>query len=240
MLHITIFLHSLLDFDFSFATIFILYIIPVAFANTKLMQKSITHTYTSLSANNVFKASYAAACTVILIFGIYIFFCDAIVFAGKSFYSYKSYNNALLFYNIADRLQFKANPYTCLSIAEIYNQKSDDKKELNKSIRFLERSENINPYDPIIAGNMAFTFEKLGVVLKADNYYLKFIKKERFYYKSYNLYYSFLKKHYSKNSSNYKLGKAVMKKTYAKAKKALNTRAVYMKAQLPNKFSNLR
>lgn len=223
MIYTTIFMHSLLDFDLSFASIFILFCALVTFSSLGQPQ---------VKVNKIKLSKHKFIYFFIAAIGIYALAADMLILSGNIFSSNASFNNALSIYKLADKLELHSNPYTCINIAEVYNKKHVNNQDLKNSILFLKKAYKLNPLDPIITGNIAFEYERLNEILKADSYYIKFLKKERFYYKAYISYNNFLKKHYSKNNINYKHGMGVMKKVYMNAINNLNLRSSYMNDQL--------
>lgn len=230
IIYITIFMHSLLDFDLSFASIFILLCGLTAFS--KIEHENTQSEIKSKTKKLMLTRFTSVICGLLLAAGIYTLIPDMLILTGSLLISSKNYDSALSIYKLADKLQLKSNPYTCVNIAEIYNQEYSDINSLKKSMVFLKKAEKINPSDPLITGNIAFEYERLNEISKSNEYYIRFLKKEQFYYKAYSSYYNFLNRYYLKNSINYKHGMGVMKKAYSNALNNLNPRSNYLNNQL--------
>lgn len=225
----TIFLHSLLDFDFSYASVFIVISMIVAF-NTNNKEKEIS--------SNLIKIPMV----IIGILAVYLFGINSLYQLSNTFVKYSNYNGAINMLNLNKRLIVK-DPDVYSRMAECYNlkfQKNNDKLALKSCIDALKKAEVINPYDPRITGNLAFAYEKLGNTNLSMDYYEKFLNTEKYYYKVYQLYYKVLKNQYDNTKEDiYKEKIDSLKKRYSNSYNSLNPKSKYMNDQLPMYFEQI-
>ena len=92
-LHLTIFLHSLLDFDFSYAVVFIIIVMIVAFADNEEADKN-------LRVLNIQSKLQIGLYACLLLFSLYLIVTNSIVFIGDKFAQQGKYDKAIIMYNI--------------------------------------------------------------------------------------------------------------------------------------------
>lgn len=208
-MYIIIFLHSLLDFDFSYAPIFVIPGIILAFClnpkdNLNIKVKNLV---------------IIPLCTLIIITTAlnFVFFLGNLsLFMGSS-------NMAINFYNIYSKASFcDAVPYKTLG--DLYLKNGD----YEKAEDYLTLAYKINRDDPRIIWNLAYAKEKNNKIEEALAYKNMLLDYEKYNYKMYKFLYSSLKSNNANIDS--------LKKTYYDNLKSLNSKAKYMKNQLPERF----
>lgn len=222
-IYITIYLHSLLDFDFSFVTIGALTVMLVAFS-----QKSFKGEVYNINLNKYILSA-------VLIFSVYLFVINGIYSAGEVI---NNLEVSLKLYNFNKYITIK-DPDVYFSIAEVYKLKSKDKDMnlLKSCAENLRKAEEINPVDPRIIGNLAVAYGKLGQEEKAIEYYEKFFKAERYYSAMYKQYYDYLLNLQKiKPEGSYGIKIDELKEIYKNSYSSMNKAAKYMKDQLPENF----
>ncbi|MCY6370893.1 O-antigen ligase family protein [Clostridium ganghwense] len=234
---LSIYCHSLLDFDFAYPQIFIFVVMIVAFGGAEKKLQNIKNK----------KIVMILGKFVLILFSVYLIMINFMSFIGSNYENKGKYEKALGIYNIEKNITFK-NPKNYAAIAQVYNKKyleTGNEENLKRCIENLEKAHEINGYDPRIVGNLAFSYDKLKDDNKAVKYYEEFIEKEKFYYPMYNAYYNFLNSRYdsSKDSFYSEKIKSVIE-IYSLNYKKLNPRAKYMKEQMVkpdiNKNLNMR
>lgn len=217
----SIYLHSLLDFDFSFPTIFILVIMIINFS-CKVYD---------LEIKKCFKLMLL--CLSILI-SVYICIINVFSLMGDN-YAKKDLNKSLYLYELNRNITFN-NPDIYVFIAQVYNKNNLLKKCLDN----LKIAEQINPEDPRIKTNLAFTYEKLDDINNTIKYYDKVLEYEKYYPEIYKKYYLYLGGIYNKtNDPKYVIKMDNLKKIYYKNFNSLNKRTIFLKNQLSNNFDSI-
>lgn len=208
-IYIIIFLHSLLDFDFSYAPILVIPGIILAFClnpkdNLNIKIKNLV---------------IIPLCTFIIITTAlnFVFFLGNLsIFIGSS-------HEAINFYNIYSKVSFcDAAPYKTLG--DLYLKNGD----YEKAEDYLTLASKINRDDPRIIWNLAYAKEKDNKIEEALAYKNMLLNYEKYNYKMYKFLYTSLKST-NINTDN-------LEKTYSENLKMLNPKAKYMKNQLPNSF----
>ncbi|MDP4143044.1 MAG: O-antigen ligase family protein [Bacillota bacterium] len=235
-LYITIYLHSLLDFDFSFAVIFITVIMIVGLTGQSREDNEMEIKFST-------KKYAIILCSILIAFVSYLTFVNGISIYSDSLVSNKEYDQAIGCYKFYNSITFK-DPDGYSKIAEAYNRETGDSQ--NKNELYIKCSDNltkaleINPTDPRIIGNIAFTYTKLNNDSKAIYYYDSFLSIEKYYDKMYKTYYDFLNEKYLQSGNIiYKEKMEDLKKIYEKNYKSLNPKSKYMNDQLPADFNEM-
>lgn len=216
----TIYLHSLLDFDFSFATIFIIVTMLLSFScKTK-----------DFKIKKSFKL-------VLLYFSIlisaYVCTINAFSLLGD-IYAKKDMNKSVYLYQLNKNMTIN-NPDVYVFIAQVYKENN----MLRECLYNLKLAEQINPEDPRIKMNIAFTYDKLGDTYNTIKYYDSVLECEKYSPEIYKKYYLYLSGLYSKtNDYKYKTKIDNLEKLYYKNYNALNKRAVFLRNQLSNNFND--
>lgn len=220
-LYITIFAHSMLDFDFSYGSIFIIAVMITVFAGTKQNEKKNAHkSYNKgkskkkdiLNETNktLFKKSnliiVRAASSIVLILALYLIIVNTSMLIGDKYVSEGKYKKAEVLYNFNKSITYN-DPNPFLKLAQLYNGNNksinyNGKIELEKCIEYLKAALEINPDDPRIYGNLAFINQKTGNEEDIVKYYREFLKREKFYSEIYKLYYEYLCKQLERVKSN--------------------------------------
>lgn len=211
---LTIYFHSLLDFDFSFPTIFIVVVMMIAFWSKG----------SSIIINNYYKKAIIVTSMVI---SIYVFAINSLLLMGN-FYSKKDTNKSLRFYTLSKEITFK-NP-------EIYALIAQNYRENNMTAQCLENlktAEQINPEDPAVKMNIAFTYEKIGDDKSAIRYFDAVLEQEKYYEDIYKEYHAYLDKLYEETGdTRYKIKINNLEELHSKNCNSLNEKAIYLKNQL--------
>lgn len=225
-LYITIYLHSLLDFDFAYVVIWAIVVMIIAFAKEEIQC--------------TFKAkSNFALGSIILIFSFYLILVNGFYMIGDKLNANRKLDEARKIYSINKAITFK-DPDVYFRLGEIERKESanKDRDALNKSLLNLKEAEKISPNDPRIIGNIAFAYQSLGSDDEAIEYYDKFLNKAKFHSKMYKVYYSFLNNKYDETKNDlYKDKMEALEKTYYSNLKLLNPRAKYLKDQMSERFN---
>lgn len=221
ILIVTIYLHSLLDFDFSFPTIFI----------TVMMIINSSCKVRDLKIKNPFK--FAVLGFTILI-ASYVCLINAFTLLGDA-YVKKDMNKSLYLYKLNKDITFN-NPDVYVSIAQIYNENNI----LQKCLDNLKLAQQINPDDPRIKTNIAFTYEKLGDTYNTIKYFDSVLEYQKYYPEIYKKYYFYLSSIYDKTKDyNYKIKIDDLKRIYYKNLKSLNKRALFLENQMNSNFNSI-
>jgi hypothetical protein len=228
-IYITIYLHSMLDFDFSYVTIVALLVMFVAFSNDTQDEKLIV-----ININKLMPVT-------LILFTSYLVFVQANYYFGNILIQNNNLNTAEKLYNINKNITFK-DPEVYSQIAELYKLKSKqiDKALLKECVNNLKKSQEINPVDPRTIGNLAFTYQALGQSQEAIDAYENFLNIQPYYSKMYEVYYNYLKELYKNTGDEYYINKIRdLRKKFEASLANLNPKAKYMKDQLPKSFEDL-
>ena len=147
----TIFLHSLMDFDFSYSTFGILWVMIILLGSKG----------EKINLHNYIKKIYS----VLLIIVIYLGMFERTLVIGENFTVNNNIEMANTFYNIGERISLERDYRTSFKKAEGYKllyDKNGNENSLKDSLEELKNSQDINSYDPRILWNMAYIHEKLG------------------------------------------------------------------------------
>jgi O-antigen ligase len=232
-LYITIFAHSMLDFDFSYGSTFIIVIMVIVFSGSKEKDKRNTekihnkkernqkvksaseNLYNSkvLKKRNLIIIRLISSATLILT--IYLIIANMSMLIGDKYASKGNYKKAEVLYNFNKNITHN-NPNIYLRLAQIHNGNYknidvDEKAELKECIDYLKAALKINPDDPRIYGNLAFINQKLGNEKETVKYYREFLKREKFYSEIYKLYYEYL----SRQLENIKKSETIEKQRFS-------------------------
>ena len=214
-LYVTIYLHSLLDFDFAYAFTFVILVMIVAFSerreDIKKGKKEVQGLLDKIYIKPILLSS------IVLIFTSYLALVGLVEKIGDIYLKNGAYSEARSLYSFNKSMTFgDYNAY--LNIAETFNAEGKESGNIaliEKSIENIKIAEKINPQDPKILGNLAFSYELLGNDKETMNYYEKFIKVNKLYYDMYRNYYKYLDKRYSEtNNEMYKDKMSNLEDTY--------------------------
>jgi hypothetical protein len=208
-LYIVIFLHSLLDFDFSYASIFIIPSMLIAFSqNNKEVYK--------INLKPTILIPAAAFFTAVLTFNLIFFMGNLSRFLGSD-------TTANFFYKLYAKVSINdAAPYTALGIMALKNENFD------KAEDYYLKAKSENKEDPRILWNLAYSKEKNNKIDEALKYKETLLDYEKYNYKTYKFYFDSLKRQ--------NLNTEQLEKTYYINLINLNPRARYMKNQLFKNF----
>lgn len=213
-LYITIFAHSMLDFDFSYGSIFIIVIMITVFSCVKDKDKIGTEEICKSKVKNkkfktvsgefynkkMMKRENLIIIRIIslavLILTIYLISVNTSMLIGDKYALKGNYKKAENLYNFNKNITYN-NTSIYLRLAQIHNGNyknidADEKVELKECIDYLKAALKINPNDPRIYGNLAFINQKLGNEEDTIKYYREFLQREKFYSEIYELYYEYL------------------------------------------------
>ncbi|MDT8716135.1 O-antigen ligase family protein [Clostridium sp. 19966] len=228
-LYSAIYLHSLLDFDFSYAFSFIILAMLSAFYGEGKFEIKFG-----------VEIRYVLAAPVLLL-SLYLSFVGFNNFLGSKAVEGGDLALSKKVFEINNKISLK-NPDIDTNLANIYNikyGKEKNKEYLDICLSYLKEAEKKNPLDPRIKGNIAFVYEKLNNSKKAIEYYDKFIEIEPYYLDMYKKYYAYLNIQYAKtHDKEYadKLDQLVI--YYNKSIKSLNPKAKYMNDQIGKPLTN--
>lgn len=247
-LYISIILHSLMDFDFSFSTFSILFVFIVVL-NTKLFEleqfenydkdkfnyslnkkKSPNNVDFIKSNNNSFKVYLNKVLLLsLLLFTIYLTLFEGLISLGKIFSSNYEYEKSNLFYNFAIKISYGLDGQAYFNSAE--NFKNLDL--LDSALSNLIKSYEIYPFNPMIKWNMAYIYEELSEDLKVIELRNELLDIEKYNPELYTVYKYYLNRRYSETKDELytDLLKLVDLK-YSNAQKNINKRAKYIKNQI--------
>lgn len=224
--YISIFIHSLMDFDFAYSIFYILLVIIVVLGSDG----------EQINLEKVIKIIYI----LILIPAIYLAIFEFTLSVGKVAFINNNSNLAEEFYSIGRTLALQKDSRPTFNLGEAYKNLYDitgDEGYIENSLEMLGEAKNINPYNPMILWNMAYIYEKLGEVEETIEIRNKVIEKEKFYIEAYNVEYNYLKFLYDKTYDNkYKDMIKKLEESYNKNLKKINPKAKYMKNQLKENF----
>ncbi|WP_052113070.1 tetratricopeptide repeat protein [Clostridium novyi] len=169
---------------------------------------------------------------IITVLSVYLICCNLLIFIGGIYEDNREFYVGKIFYKINERLTFGKNAETYGLLAEVSNGE--------ERINMLYKAEKLNPYDPRIKLNIAFSNENNNDFYDADKYYEKVLKIERFNKEVYAKYYLFLKKAHNVTKDKTFLHKQYkLKELYNQSLKRLNNRAKYIKNQMPQNFNEV-
>jgi O-antigen ligase len=210
-LYIVIFLHSLLDFDLSYASILIFPCLIVAFC----MEHKETYKL-NMQSTIILPASVFSTAAVIL--NLIFFMGNLSLFLGSS-------NSAVFFYKIYANASIRdAAPFT--AIGDIYLKS----KNFEQAENYYYIASNKNKDDPRILWNLAYTKEKNNKESEALDYKSMLQNYEKYNCKMYKFYYTSLK--------DQNLNTDQLERIYYENLKSLNPRSKYMKNQLLPNFED--
>lgn len=214
----TIYFHSLLDFDFSFLTIGVIAIMVVSLFCKK----------TDFKISRVFQKVLVY---FMLIISLYVCTMNVFSMLGDA-YLERDVDKSIYFYNLNRAVTIK-NPDVYIFIAQSYNKKHMTEKCLEN----LKIAERINPEDPRIKTDIAFTYEKLGDIENTIKYYDSVLKIQKYYPEIYKKYYIYLDNVYKDTGDyKYKIKMNNLKRIYYKNYKSLNKKSIFLKGQMSGDF----
>jgi O-antigen ligase len=219
LIFVIIFIHSILDFDFSFASIFALWLLPLSIELKDNFEFNI---------NN--KVAMASICSVSIFLAL-ILYNEGIIKLGDYFTNYGNCSTAR---NITRAAIFKDYRYYEL-ISDSYKQQysyDQDSKLLKQLEINLEKAINCDSENISLKWNMAYVKGKLGEKEAAISLWNDVIDGEKYYFDAYKTYYDYLKDIKEKDSINYNKQLEILEAKHKKAYYSLNSRSRYIKYQL--------
>ena len=221
--YITIFLHSLIDFDFAYSTIGLLFVMLVL-----LSENGDKYIYFKISK----------VILVILLFVVtYLTMFEGSLAIAKIFSINNNSSIAIRFYNISDKIRVIGSDHRgYYGKAEVYKKIYDDTNDISKleeSLSLLMKAEKINEYDPRVTWNLAYIYINIGDDKNAIKYMDKMIEQYRFYNGAYDMYCEYLKRRYIDTGNlEYKNIQNRVEKYKDVNLKKLNFKSKYMNNQL--------
>ncbi|WP_242655235.1 O-antigen ligase family protein [Clostridium cellulovorans] len=185
-IYITIFLHSLLDFDFAYSITFILILMIFVFNNDSTDILNLKNIKLIISVPT-------------LIFSFYISFVSSCYYIGDKLSNTGSYLGAINVYKIARGVMpVDSDIYLKLGISYNYQyRQTGDENMVKEAIDSFKRAEELNPINPVVIANLAFTHEAIGDEENTNYYYHKLISTEKYNYDAYKAYYQYLNKRFN-------------------------------------------
>ncbi|WML33090.1 O-antigen ligase family protein [Clostridium sp. OS1-26] len=216
---LTIYFHSLLDFDFSFTSIFIIVVMIMSFLDKR-------------SSFTIRKSVKMSMIILGLIISVYILIINSLVFLGN-IYAKNDINKSVAFYRANKAITIR-NPDIYVLMAQAYRGNNMYKECLAN----LKLAEQVNNEDPRIKMNIAFTYERLGDIENTIKYFDIVLSYERYYPEIYKSYYLYLDSIY-KNTKNhsYKVKMDNLRELYYKNYCSLNKKSIFLRNQLENNLN---
>lgn len=223
-------MHSFLDFDFSYVSIFTIFIL-IFIIGTK-DSYLLKHKQTEKKEKYLLKFGYVGL-SLSLILSSYLIFVNLVYFMGDNFVIKGEYDKAIKLYDINKKITLR-DPEIYVKQAEVYKRKGgSDEKNLNQCIDLLTIAEKINPYDPRITANKGFIYERLNKNDEADYCYSYVVSHEKFNQELYTIYVKFLRKQYDiTKDEKYIVKIDKLKNVFYNNKKLLNPKYIYLKDQM--------
>ena len=216
-LYISVFVHSLLDFDMSYSTFGILLVMLIAFSTRGEEQVSF----------NVKKVAVIPVCILLIYLGVF----EGSIAIGKSLLVA---SNKVL--TVANNISFDLDYRGYFNKAQGYKQLYDrDGSDVNlqESLDLLNKSIQINKEDPRIIWNTTYIYMKLDNEEKVLEYMDELLTKERYNKEVYSLYYDYFnEKKELKKEEKYSMILDTIKARHEDSLKKLNSKSVYMNNQL--------
>lgn len=230
-LYITIFIHSLLDFDLIYTPIFILPVMLVAYFSNDSNQK--------ITINKLVKAAFISPLVILASYAVLV---NSLYSLGRYYIHNNDYYTSRTIYELCSKISYKDSE-SFYNIAMTYQMEYNDAHSsvaLDKSLCNLLQAEKFNKNDPRITWDIAYNYEKHNDTVKCIIYRDKLVKSERFYYKQYQTYYNYLNTLSQNDKSiDYRQKIEDLKDKYNAAVKCLNIKAKYMPNQLPKQFDDM-
>lgn len=254
--YISIMIHSLLDFDLSFAIFLILIAILIILGdrdykdelkdkkedkhNEKIIQ-SVTRKEEIKTIIRIRRILYSIILIVVLYLGVF----EGGILLGRELLSGNNKVAANVLKNINKlslNKDYRGYFYRADALRNIYNENKDEnRKSLEEAINSLEISKEINIYDPRVTWNLSYLYEEMGDREKALKYGEQVVKSERFYPGVYIKQYDYLMSLYEETEDiEYLKSIEELEGFYYKNYKELNKRAKYMNEQLQENYDNIR
>ena len=253
LVYLTILLHSLLDFDLSFATFPILLVMLVAFSKIEVLNiKGKKDKIKKVKGNNRIededKRKIAFGLNkyfyiIIASISIYFITFEASIVIGDDLIDYNS-NLAEKFYSFSNGISFNRDYRGYFNKAQIMKNLYDESSDVNylkEGIKLLEISKEINPFNPMVIWNLSYMYEALGENEIALKYGEEVLERERFYPGVYIKQYDYLMRLYEETrDEKYKDKINNLEDIYYKSYKELNKRAKYINNQLKENIDDIR
>lgn len=238
----TILLHSLLDFDLSFSTFPIIFVMLVALGHIRdgeNKKDKIVYEDNKKQAFNLSKYLYISIASI----SIYLIIFETSIVIGNYFIDTNS-NLSDKIFSFSNNISFKRDYRGYFNKAKANKNLYDESKDenyLKEGVSLLEACKEINPFDPMLIWNLSYLYEALGQNETALNLSEEVLERERFYPAAYTKQYDYLMKLYGEtNDKKYEDEVNKLEYTYYKNYKELNKRAKYMNNQLQENFDDIR
>ncbi|MCX8128761.1 MAG: O-antigen ligase family protein [Clostridia bacterium] len=222
--------HSFLDFDFSFASIIVLFAMQAAFC-----------TKNTLVPKNRLKSTVSVLSAVIILMGSYTFLSLFSLYIGDKYAAEGSFDKANNIYSFNRTITYKNPDVYCMMAQNYYNKGIDGDNTISEELlatctEYLKTAEKINGDDPRIAANLAFVNSVLNKNDEAIRYYKKAISIQKYNAQLYDSYYEHLIQLFrSSGDESYLREVAELKNIYRTTLRNLNPKAKYLKDQLIEK-----
>ncbi|GAA0083744.1 hypothetical protein UT300007_01830 [Clostridium sp. CTA-7] len=228
LLYISIFIHSLMDFDFSYSTLIILWVLVIALINED--NKEIIN-------RRIAYIPVIALATFLLLY-------EGTLLLGEKAMKYNLNSFAENCFNVANKISFQLDYRGYYNEAQLYKNLYDENKNENnllESLDLLKTCEKINKDDPRILWNISYIYEKLGDADNTEKYMELVLEKEKYYKEAYIRYQDYLIKAYGKINDNKYVDKLNnLENYYYESYNSLNNKAIYMKNQLKENYDDIR
>lgn len=165
VMYFTLYLHSLLDFDFSFANIALIPVILVALREEENIKENKKAETTIEKQNNLTLKQRILAITAILasLISFYISLNGALNFKASKALALDQVSSYKTFFQVVEPILIKDYEFYKAK-GDICFQHYKDKGEifsLKEAIRYYKKAEALNPIDPILKENLDYFYEKL-------------------------------------------------------------------------------
>ncbi|WP_160674495.1 MULTISPECIES: O-antigen ligase family protein [Clostridium] len=225
VIFVLIFLHSFLDFDFSFASIFALWLLPLSLELKNDFEFNVSD-----------KVAMASLCSL-SIFLVLILYNEGIIKLGNYFTKYGNYSTGR---NITKTALFKDSRYYEV-ISDSYKQQysyNQDSKLLKQLEINLEKAISCDRENLNLKWDMAYIKGKLGEKEDAISLWNEVVDGEKYYFDAYKTYYDYLQDIKAKDGASYKKQLEALSARHREAYDSLNTKSKYLKNQLKESLSD--
>ena len=204
-LYLSIYIHSLLDFDFSFSNIALIPVMLIALTevNKDKNQEEIIKEEPDLKPN-LKQRVFMGSSILLAIISFYIALNGTVIF--RAVQSINS-QEVLLHENIVNNLEailIKDYEFYKLKgdIAFQHYRNENKEEDLKEALSYYKRSEELNQRDPVIKWNISYFYEKLGNYDEVMIYKDKVLENRKFYKEDYEDYKRFLLKAIKEDEKN--------------------------------------
>jgi tetratricopeptide (TPR) repeat protein len=175
-LYISIYLHSLLDFDFAYLFTFLALVSIVAFAGNINHEVKLKNKLVSIS---------------IVIIGIYILFISTIAYLGEYSYEKEKYNTVVTLGKLIDFLTVSKDVNGKELVFKGYigiGVKDGDKEKIEEGIKIIEDIAGSKHKTSYIYYDLALSYKEIGDKEKASYYFEKLLEIQKYNSQVYQVY----------------------------------------------------